>query len=31
MIDQLGTLPKGIYVIQVLINNNLYNQKIIKK
>jgi hypothetical protein len=31
MIDQLGTLPKGIYVIQILINNNLYNQKIIKK
>ena len=31
MIDQLGSLPKGIYVIQVLVNNNLYNQKIIKK
>jgi hypothetical protein len=31
MIDQLGALPKGIYVIQVLVNNNLYNQKIIKK
>ena len=31
LIDQLGYLPKGIYVIQLLINNNLYNQKVIKK
>ncbi len=31
MIDQLGYLPKGIYIIQVMVNNNLYNQKIIKK
>jgi hypothetical protein len=31
MVDQLGNLPKGIYNIQVLVNNNLYNQKIIKK
>ena len=31
LIDQLGVLPRGIYVIQVLVNNNLYNQKIIKK
>jgi hypothetical protein len=31
LIDQLGSLPKGIYVIQVLVNNNLYNQKIVKK
>ena len=30
-VDQLGHLPKGIYVIQVMLNNNLYNQKIIKK
>ena len=30
-IDQLGYLPRGIYVIQVLLNNNLYNQKIVKK
>src|SRR5450755_349668 len=31
MVDELGHLPKGIYVIQVLMNNNLFNQKIIKK
>ncbi len=31
MIDQLGYLPKGIYIIQVMINDNLYNQKIVKK
>jgi Secretion system C-terminal sorting domain len=31
LVDQLGNLPKGIYVIQVIFNNNLYNQKIIKK
>ncbi len=31
MIDQLGYLPKGMYVVQVLLNNNLYNQKLIKK
>ncbi len=31
MVDQLGHLPKGIYVIQVMVNNNLYNQKLIKK
>ena len=30
MVDQLGNLPKGIYVIQVMVNNNLYNQKIVK-
>jgi hypothetical protein len=30
-LDQLGHLPKGIYVIQVMLNNNLYNQKIVKK
>jgi hypothetical protein len=30
-IDQLGNLPKGVYVIQVMLNNNLYNQKIVKK
>jgi hypothetical protein len=30
-IDQLGHLPKGIYVVQVMLNNNLYNQKIVKK
>jgi hypothetical protein len=30
-IEQLGHLPKGIYVIQVMLNNNLYNQKIVKK
>ena len=31
MVDQLGYLPRGIYVIQVMVNNNLYNQKIVKK
>ena len=31
MVDQLGNLPRGIYIIQVMVNNNLYNQKIIKK
>jgi hypothetical protein len=31
LVDQLGHLPKGIYVIQVMVNNNLYNQKIVKK
>jgi hypothetical protein len=30
-VDQLGNLPKGVYVIQVMLNNNLYNQKIVKK
>jgi hypothetical protein len=30
-LDQLGHLPKGMYVIQVMLNNNLYNQKIVKK
>ncbi len=30
-LDQLGHLPKGIYVIQIMLNNNLYNQKIVKK
>ncbi len=31
VIEQLAGLQRGIYVIQVLVNNNLYNQKIIKK
>ncbi len=31
LVDQLGYLPKGMYVIQVMLNNKLYNQKIIKK
>ncbi|MDP4130681.1 MAG: T9SS type A sorting domain-containing protein [Bacteroidota bacterium] len=31
MIDQLGNLPKGLYVAQVLLNNNLYNIKLLKK
>ena len=31
LIDQLGFLPRGIYIVQVMVNNNLYNQKIIKK
>jgi hypothetical protein len=31
LVDQLGSLPKGIYVLQVMLNNKLYNQKIVKK
>ena len=31
MIDQLGNLPKGMYVVQVLLNNTLYNEKLMKK
>ncbi len=31
MIDQLATLPKGMYVVQVVVNSSLYNQKLIKK
>jgi hypothetical protein len=31
MVDQLGYLPKGIYMVQVLLNNHLYNQKLLKK
>ena len=31
MVDELGYLPKGIYMVQVLLNNNLYNQKLLKK
>ena len=31
VVDQLAGLPRGIYVIQVILNNNLYNQKIVKK
>jgi Secretion system C-terminal sorting domain len=31
MIDQLGYLPKGIYFVQAMVNDNLYNQKIVKK
>jgi hypothetical protein len=31
MIDQLGNLSKGVYVVQVMLNNNLYNQKLLKK
>ena len=31
MVDQLGYLPRGIYMVQVLLNNNVYNQKLLKK
>ena len=31
MVDDLGYLPKGIYMVQVLLNNNVYNQKLLKK
>jgi len=30
-IDQLGNLARGIYIIQVVYDNNLFNQKLIKK
>ena len=31
LIDQLGFLPRGIYIVQVMVNNTLYNQKVVKK
>jgi hypothetical protein len=31
MVDQLSMLPKGMYIVQILVNNNLYNQKLIKR
>ncbi|PWT77185.1 MAG: hypothetical protein C5B59_04615 [Bacteroidetes bacterium] len=31
MIDQLTHLAKGIYVVQLVYNNNIYNQKLVKK
>jgi hypothetical protein len=31
MIDQLAMLPKGMYIVQILVNNNFYNQKLIKR
>jgi hypothetical protein len=31
VLDQLGNLPRGIYMVQVLLENNLYNQKLLKK
>jgi hypothetical protein len=31
LIDQLGALPKGIYIVQVVLNNTLHNEKLIKK
>src|SRR5450432_441561 len=31
LIDQLGYLSKGVYIVQVMFNNKLYNQKIIKR
>jgi hypothetical protein len=31
VIDQLASLPKGMYVVQVVMNNNLYNEKLIKR
>ena len=30
MIDQLSSLPKGIYVVQVIFNNSMYNEKLVK-
>ena len=31
MVDQLGGLPKGIYIIQVISNNSMYNSKLVKQ
>jgi hypothetical protein len=31
VIDQIGFLPRGIYIIQVMVNDNMYSQKILKK
>ncbi|HVY76853.1 MAG TPA: T9SS type A sorting domain-containing protein [Puia sp.] len=31
MLDQLGNLPRGLYIVQALVDNNLYNQKLLKK
>jgi hypothetical protein len=31
MIDQLANLPKGVYIVQVILNNSVYNEKLIKK
>jgi hypothetical protein len=31
MVDQLNTLPKGVYIVQVVVNNSLYNNKLIKQ
>ncbi len=31
LIDQLGNLPRGIYIVQVVLNNTLYNQKLVKQ
>ncbi len=31
MIDQLENLPKGMYVVQAMLNNNLYTVKLLKK
>ena len=31
VVDQLGGLQRGIYIIQLMVNNEIYNQKIIKK
>jgi hypothetical protein len=31
MVDQLGNLPRGIYMIQVIVNNSMYNNKLVKQ
>lgn len=31
VLDQLDNLPRGLYIVQVLLDNNLYNQKLLKK
>jgi hypothetical protein len=31
MIDQLSNLPKGIYIVQITMNNTVYTEKLVKK
>jgi hypothetical protein len=31
VVDQLGYLPRGVYMVQVLLNDHLLNQKLLKK
>jgi len=31
VLDQMVSLPKGVYFVQVIMNNNLYNEKLMKR
>lgn len=31
MVDQLSNLPKGIYIVQVMMNNTVYTEKLVKQ